>query len=94
MKVKTFQFNVLSSCVDGNMHMKKQNMHDEWESLYTPEKIDKVINDFCADKNVIDVLVNEIYRTNTQNNGTNKVILQYTVKYEDKEVSDLKPLNS
>lgn len=91
MKVKTFQFNVLSSCVDNGMHMKKQNMHDEWESLYTPEKIDAVINDFCKDKNVIDIVVNEIYKSNTQDNGTNKVILQYTVKYKD---NVMQPLNS
>jgi len=73
------------------MHMKKQNMHDEWESLYTPEKIDAVINDFCKDKNVIDIVVNEIYKSNTQDNGTNKVILQYTVKYKD---NVMQPLNS
>lgn len=91
MKVKTFQFNVLSSCVDNDMHMKKQNMHDEWESLYTPEKIDTVINDFCKDKNIIDIVVNEIYKSNTQDNGTNKVILQYTVKYKD---NVMQPLNS
>lgn len=89
MKVKTFQFNVLSSCVDNDMHMKKQNMHDEWESLYTPEKIDAVINDFCKDKNVIDIVVNEIYKSNTQDNGTNKVILQYTVKYKDNVMQSL-----
>lgn len=92
MKVKTFQFNVLSSCVDNDMHMKKQNMHDEWESLYTPEKIDKTINEFCKDKHVIDILVNEIYRSNTKDNGTNKVMLQYTIKYTDNEF-DMKPLN-
>lgn len=90
MKVKTFQFNVLSSCVDNGMHMKKQNMHDEWESLYTPDKIDQEINDFCKDKDVVDIQVNEIYRTNTEGNGTNKVMLQYTIKYND----SVKPLNS
>ena len=40
IQIKTFRFNVLSSCVDNNQHMKKQNAHDEYESLYTPDKID------------------------------------------------------
>lgn len=92
MKIKTFQFNILSSCVDNDMHMKKQNMHDEWKSLYTPEKIDQVINGFCKDKEIYDIQVNEIYKTNTEANGTNKVIMQYTIKYDDSIVG--KPLNS
>lgn len=44
--IKTFQFKILSSCVDNNEHMKKQNKHDEYMSLYTPEKIDLEINEF------------------------------------------------
>ena len=55
VQIKTFRFNILSSCTDYNMHMKKQNAHDEYESLYTPDKIDKEINYFCKDKDVIDI---------------------------------------
>lgn len=83
IQIKTFRFNVLSSCVDNNQHMKKQNAHDEYESLYTPDKIDNEINYFCKDKDVIDIKINEIYRTITENSGTNKVLLQYTVIYKE-----------
>lgn len=88
MKIKTFRFNILSSCTDNDMHMKKQNMHDEYEALYSEYKIDNEINNFIKDKEVIDIKINEIYKSNTENNGTNKVMLQYTVMYNDKEVSE------
>ena len=57
--------------------------HDEFESLYTPDRIDNEINYFCKDKDVIDIRINEIYRAITENSGTNKVLLQYTVIYKE-----------
>ena len=83
MNIKTFQFKVLSSCIDNNEHMHKQNKHDEWLSLYTPEKIDKEINEFIKDKEIKDIKINTIYQSNTENNGTNIVLLQYTILYEE-----------
>ena len=83
VQIKTFRFNILSNCTDYNMHMKKQNAHDEYESLYTPDKIDKEINYFCKDKDVIDIKVNEIYRSITESSGTNKVMLKYTIIYNE-----------
>lgn len=81
MKIKTFRYKILSSCIDNNEHMKKQNKHDEYESLYTPEKIDNEINAFIKDKDIIDIKINEIYQSCTENNGTNIVLLQYTIFY-------------
>lgn len=80
--IKTFRFKILSSCIDKNEHMIKQNKHDEWLSLYTPEKIDKEINEFIQNKDIIDIKINEIYQSNTQENGTNIVLLQYTIIYK------------
>lgn len=65
------------------MHMKKQNAHDEYESLYTPDRIDTELNYFCKDKNIIDIKVNEIYQTITNENGTNIVLLNYTIIYNE-----------
>lgn len=83
MKIKTFQFNIFSSCTDNDMHMKKQNMHDEYESLYTPEKIDNEINDFIKNKNIIDIKITELQKSFTNNNGTNKISVLYTIMYND-----------
>lgn len=83
MKIKTFRFKIYSSCTDNDLHMKKQNAHDEYETLYSPTKIDFEINDFCKDKDVKDIKINEIYNSITENNGTNKVVLQYTIIYEE-----------
>lgn len=85
MKIKTFRFNVYSSCTDNDMHMKKQNLHDEYESLYSESRIDNEINKFIEDKELISLYINEIYKSNTENNGTNKVVLQYTILYNDKK---------
>lgn len=83
MKIKTFWFNVLSSCIDNDMHLRKANMNEEFKNLYTPEKIDNEINLFCSNKDIIDIKVNEVYKSNTQNNGTNKVMLVYTILYKE-----------
>lgn len=83
MKIKTFQFKILSSCLDNDLYMKKQNAHDEYESLYTPEKIDNEINEFCKGKNIKDIKINEIYRSITNNNGTNIILLNYTILYTE-----------
>lgn len=86
MKVKTFWFNISSSCIDNGEHMKKTNMYEEYMALYTPEKIDKELNEFCENKDIVDIKVTEVCKQNTQNNGTNKVMLVYTVMYnENKE---------
>ena len=55
----------------------------ELEILSLDHKIDNEINYFCKDKDVIDIRINEIYRTITENSGTNKVLLQYTVIYKE-----------
>lgn len=81
IQIKTFKFKILSNCTDNNTHMYKQNAHDEYDTLYTTERIDNEINEFCSDKNVKDIKINEIYEQNVQN-GTNKVILFYTICFE------------
>lgn len=85
IKIKTYRFKVLSNCTDNNLHMKKQNAHDEYMSLYSPDKIDNTINDFCKDKDIIDIKVNELYQQITEQSGTNIVLLQYTIIYKEKE---------
>ena len=83
MKIKTFRFKILSSCIDNNEHLRKQNKHDEYNSLYTNEKIDQEINQFIQDKIIQDIKINEIYQSNTEHNGTNIVLLQYTIIYKE-----------
>ena len=77
MKIKTYIFNIYSSCTDNEMHMRKQNLHDEYETLYTPERIDREINDFIKDKNVIDIKTTELQKSLTIDNGTNKIYLKF-----------------
>ena len=89
MKIKTFIFNIFSSCTDDEMHMKKQNLHDEYETLYTQERIDKEINDFIKDKKLIDIKINELKKSFTNNNGTNKICVLYTIIYDDKNTYKL-----
>lgn len=82
MKIKTYIFNIYSSCTDNEMHMRKQNLHDEYETLYTPERIDREINDFIKDKNVIDIKTTELQKSLTIDNGTNKICVLYTIIYK------------
>lgn len=82
-KIKNFQFKILSSCTDNNMHMKIQKAHDEYESLYTMINIDKVINDFIADKDVKDIKITEIEQSNSGPDRTNIILLIYTIIYKE-----------
>ena len=83
MKIKTFIFDIYSSCTDNDMHMKKQNMHDEYEKLYKPERIDEEINNFIQNKKIIDIKTTELQKTLTENNGTNKISVLYTIIYDE-----------
>lgn len=76
-------FKIFSSCVDNDEYLKKQNKHDEWESLYTHEKIDKEINNFIQDKDITDIKITPVYQSNTEHNGTNIVLLVYTIIYTE-----------
>ena len=86
MKIKTYIFNIYSSCTDNEMHMRKQNLHDEYETLYTPERIDREINDFIKDKNVIDIKTTELQKSLTIDNGTNKIWVLYIIIYKKKNI--------
>ena len=83
MKIKTFQFNIFSSCTDDEMHMKKQNMHDEFLTLYTTDQIDNEINKFIKDKNIVDIKVTELQKSYSEPNKTNKITVLYTIIYND-----------
>ncbi len=80
-KVKTFMFKVCSSCTDDNMHMKKQNAHDEYETLYNQERIDKEINEFIKNKKVINISVTQVPQSYSEAGKTNIIILVYTITY-------------
>jgi DNA replicative helicase MCM subunit Mcm2 (Cdc46/Mcm family) len=81
MKIKTFLFKIFSSCTDNNLHMKKQNAHDEYETMYTTSKIDSEINEFIKDKNIIDIKINQIHESISGPDRTNKILLLYTISY-------------
>lgn len=80
-KVKNFQFKILSSCTDNNMHMKKQNAHDEYESLYSMDRIDNEINSFIKNKEIKDIKITEIQQSNSGPDRTNIILLIYTIIY-------------
>ena len=86
MKIKTFKFKILSTCTDNNMYLKKQNAHDEYETLYTMSKIDNEINDFINGKELIDIKINEIQESISGPDRTNIISLLYTIIYNDKPV--------
>lgn len=82
-KVKNFQFKILSSCTDNNMHMKKQNAHDEYESLYSMDRIDNEINSFIKNKEIKDIKITEIQQSNSGPDRTNIILLIYTIIYSE-----------
>ena len=84
-KVKNFKFKILSSCTDNNMHMKKQNAHDEFVSLYSMNKIDFEINEFLKDKELIDIKITEIPESISGPDKTNIISLIYTIIYIEKQ---------
>ena len=56
IQIKTFRFNVLSSCVDNNQHMKKQNAHDQFERIYDKFKDWNTEKSFIVSKNIPNII--------------------------------------
>lgn len=84
MKVKVLKFqvsNASSHLLTGDE--KERWAHYESDALETPSKIDKVLNDFCCDKNIIDIKVNTVDVHYHNNARGNTIELWYTILYED-----------
>ena len=74
IKIKTFKF-VASLCG----HEEK----GRGINAFNADNIDDTINDFCKDKDVIDVKVNTIEHNWHNNGGSNGIDIIYTIIYRD-----------
>lgn len=84
MKVKVLKFQVSNA----SSQLLKGDEKERWaqnakDMLDTPSKIENTINDFCCDKNIIDIKVNTVDVNYHNNARGNTIELWYTILYED-----------
>lgn len=83
MKIKTFDF--LVSNYLGNESFILEGEYDFSYGnniVYTQKMVDSKINDFCKDKKVIDIKVNNYTIHHHNNARCDSVIMRYTIMFE------------
>ena len=84
MKIKVFKFEVAntssSPCSDDCKH---QWFKEQQNALFAPEEVEDVINDFCYDKEVIDIKINNVDIHYHNNARGNTIELWYTIMYKE-----------
>jgi hypothetical protein len=83
MKIKVFKFQVSNAAYgqSGSCESYRwyQNLKDKTVST---EYVERIINEFCSDKEVVDIKINNV-DTNYHNNGySNTIELWYTIMYK------------
>lgn len=82
MKIKVFKFevsNATSSPCRGDENESWFNVKQS--KLVTPERIEKIINDFCSDKSIINININNVDVQYHNNARGNTIELWYTIMY-------------
>lgn len=81
-KIKTFKFEVCNVSTH-IFNVDKQNMRykDEAKKIISPDTIDKTINDFIADKDVININIKTVEEHYHNNGRGNTVALWIIIHY-------------
>ena len=84
MKIKVFKFEVSNA----SSSALKDDLGSSWfrnkqAQLKSPSEIENIINDFCRDKYVVDVKVNNVDVSYHNNARGNTIELWYTIIYKE-----------
>lgn len=84
MKIKVFKFEVSnptsSPCSDD---YKFEWFQEKKDSLYTPAQVEDIVNNFCKDKSIFDIKVNNVDVQYHNNARGNTIELWYTIIYKE-----------
>lgn len=84
MKIKVFKFEVSNgSCCEFEGDARERWFKIAQSKLATPEKIERTINNFCLDKDIIDININNVDVKYHNNARGNTIELWYTIKYNE-----------
>ena len=84
MKIKVFKFEVSNgSCCEFEGDSRERWFQIAKNKLVTPEKIERTINNFCCDKEVIGISINNVDVKYHNNARGNTVELWYTIMYKE-----------
>ena len=82
MKIKVFKFEVSNAANCPLRGDENERWFDIKQSkLVTPEKIEKIINDFCSDKSIVNININNVDVQYHNNGRGNTIELWYTIMY-------------
>lgn len=84
MKIKVFKFEVSntssSPCSDD---YKQKWFQEKKDRLYTPAQVEGIVNNFCKDKSIFDIKVNNVDVQYHNNARGNTIELWYTIIYKE-----------
>ena len=83
MKIKVFKFEVSNaSSAAFSDDMQKEWYYKKQARLKTPSEIENIINEFCKDKDVVDIKIQTVDVEYHNNGRGNTVELWYTIMYK------------
>lgn len=85
MKIKVFKFEVsnASSSPFGNDDCKQKWFQEKQDKLIGPTQIESIINNFCCEKDIIDIKINNVDVEYHNNGRGNTIELWYTIMYKE-----------
>ena len=84
MKIKVFKFQVSNAAYEQSGSCEEYGWYKKLKDTEaTTECVERTINEFCSDKEVVDIKINNV-DINYHNNGySNKIELWYTIMYKE-----------
>lgn len=84
MKIKVFKFEVSNgSCAEFEGDSRERWFQIAKSKLVSPETIERTINNFCCDKNIINISINNVDVKYHNNARGNTIELWYTIMYNE-----------
>ena len=83
MKIKVFKFEVCNASSRAFIDDKGKEWYRNCQArLISPEQIEKIVNNFCADKTVMDIKIQSVDVEYHNNGRSNTIELWYTIMYK------------